>query len=75
MSIIKKLRQWLRSSIRPSEPGPDQRDLQLPAKPHATTDFNQGLLHYDLERQLDIASRQARQQQRWRARAGPWQQK
>ena len=75
MSAFKKLWQWLRFKTRPPEPGPDGRDLLLPAKRHPATDFNQGLLHYDVERQLNIASREARQQQNWRSRAGPWQQK
>jgi hypothetical protein len=75
MSALKKLWQWLRSKTRPPEAGPDGNDLQLPAKTHAATDFNQGMLHYDVERQLRIASRETRQQQNWRSRAGPWQQK
>jgi hypothetical protein len=75
MAALIKLRQWLRSKIRPPEPGPDGRDLQLPAKSHPRTDFNQGLLHFDVERQLQTNDRETRRQQNWRSRAGPWQQK
>jgi hypothetical protein len=75
MSALKKLQQWLQSRIRPPEPGPDRSDLRLPGKPHPATDFNQGLVHNDVERQLDIARRESRQQQNWRSRTGPWQQK
>ena len=75
MSALAKLWRWLQSRIRPPEPGPDSSDLQLPRKPYPATDFNQGLLHNDVKRQLTIASRETRRQQNWRSRAGPWQQK
>ena len=75
MAILAKLRQWLQLRVRPPQPGPDDRDLHLPRKRFPATDFNQGLFHNDVERQLDAACRETRRLQNHRSRAGPWQQK
>ena len=73
MSVFRKIRTWLAHRLRPGEPRPDRRDLNLPDEACPPVD-RPGISLHDIslaERERHIRELHAR----YRSRCGPWQQK